>query len=454
MKKLKWLFLLGLLTLLPIESKAITAPQIYSPCLQSSRNSSAQVTYTCIASNVAAGDTIILAFGSGSGAPTFNTQTETFTCPGGSQITVGANTFQMCKVVLASNHATFTLKVTNSSQIEGMFMMPVKGLGAEDTGARVAVNATTGSMTTVATNEWAVYACFGYGNDASPLNSNWSGLWTRAQTTGSQELIATAGYQVISAASTFTVGCNYTNQISNTVVGMAFAQSSPPTSSVYIKQWCTQLQSNSNVGEACNLYNVTSGNKVVWSGLGIANSTITSFDCQASSTCTCPAGTAAVYTGAPASNAFELRICYADLASNFGTYQAGITAGAPGSFNTHQVFGVEVVGLTSGVDTASEAGCTATSCVYTTTNANEWTYGFMTGNISANPLVPSASLIMAASGMSPNYTDASQSMAVAQITTGTSGTLSYTQTGNNAPMISVMSFGPLASSSKRKGQVF
>jgi len=249
---------------------------------------------------------------------------------------------------------------------------------------------------------------------------------------------------------------------------MAFQQSSPPSvPTVAILQACEQ---NTFIGGAsgsggCHLSNVQAGNKVIITQITLGVPGSGTYSSASTETQTYVAGTwgTVTYGG----NAYQSIISYSDLASSHSTFNSDTTyASCPGC-TAISYYAIEVTGLTTGADTGSAAWCSAITCNYTTLSSNEFT--IMTAgnslNTAATPgvtaiptqMTPGNSFLpMAFSYGSTNPQVVGQNMDATKITVSSgSNTGSYSQSGSTSPIMSLLSFGVIATTGNlRHGFIF
>lgn len=452
------LFLAGML--FPRSASANT-PLVVQAAGQEVNNASIYITaYTFHLLNVTSGNTLIWTTAY-VGTLTIDTQTETFTCPAGSQVTSAGETAQKCFVVLASGHSDFQLTYHTSGgvgpQLVGGTLIEVAGLGAEDTGARGATaSATSLSTTTANANEWVDVSCSAYANNISPASGFTTTMWVTAQNVSSNENRIWSGYHIVAGAGTSTSTCTFTSNVDKHVLVLAFQQSSPPAApAVRILQPCIYTAGANTTGADCRLYDTISGSKVILGYIAVANSGLTSLTCTATETCTCHESSDAVYGG----QSYKIGICWVDNTTTHSTFTITISYGGPASFQNASLFGMEVSGLATGEDASSFSSAAATSLTYTTASSSEWTVMFAADDFnSSNAIVAGDSFIQVNTNTRDAYTHVNY-QTMNYKTTASSGSgkpASYTQTGSASPMLAVLSFGPsvLPSVPRHKGQVF
>jgi hypothetical protein len=414
----------------------------------------------CSLGNVSAGHVIIYSGDQLAATLPTITATESFTCPAGAQNVSSLSTIiWTCFVVLASSHTSFTIHVVGTSNLYSTFAAEVQGLGSEDTGARAAANAVSVSSTTAATNEWVYTYCNVFALTLRPTSPNKQILSSYGNTVGGTDGLKSLSEQQIRASSgAFTTACTQTTDGSSAqpqISVLAFAQSSPPAPpAVQILQQCVTMGSDQAAN--CELNNISSITKIVFTFQSLSNGTTATGSCTGDGggvTCLCPANAQInhVYT-----QRYVQGVCSSDPGVAYGVFSIQVGGGATDQF---QITGMEVSGLTSGVDAGSEAAAAATSVSYTTVRNNEWTIcvGSDNGATMTDPQVPGNSfLTIGTNTNNPSggtLITSNRMTNIAKITsTSGSNTCSYTQTSTTNPFIATMSFGAI-SGGRAKSQI-
>ena len=418
-------------------------------------------TWYCNLNNTTSGNTIIVTV-AGDTTTVVPTATESLTCPAGAVQVVSIYRIYTCYVATASGHSAFNISVAASGGTgQGIFMLTaeeIQGLGAIDSSASSGSATTPGSITTSANNEWVHMGCWingtalQAGSPFTQINEAQNSAGTNIWNVTAQTVVGTAGAQ--------SVPCTNTSSFFGGITMVAFAESSPVTPTVHIVQQCTA--SDADPSTACNLYNVSNGNKILYVGsLQYGVPPVVGTTCTTNGggvTCQCPSSSQATGTYAlpQGSTNITTAACYYDLTSNYTTFTVGQTCS---SCTSHSFVAMEVAGLATGVDAPSEAAAAATTVNYTTAQANEWTLCGTAdfGASPANAMVIGNSFLPAGATFYPNNSrgagQLSQITALKKTVSSGSNTCSYTQTGSTNPQIVTFSILPLPSTARSHGAI-
>jgi len=445
---MKWLLLL--LLFLPAGARAVNSPLVLHRCAAAAPDLFV-ATINCVVGNVTAGNTIILDIHYEGGSETI-TSTETFTCPAGSfnNSTISGHVYHLkkCYVVLASNHASFTIQLTAVGSPAASYTLNAReyqGLSTVDgsSGAN-AGNTLSLVVTTANSGEWIDTFCSDFSHSVSAGASMIQMQQTQSNPLDVSQWRGWSGYRIGAGAGNYTVACT-TDTTSNfqQIVGLAFQVGSPPAPPAVLQaQECAGTTANSGSAEQeCTLANVVAGNAVVVGYLRRTASTTP----VCTELCSCPAGAAAnqIYGG----QTYYVQTCYVFLASSHALFSVRLNNAVAWLLAVYEVSGIV------SFDSGSGCAASATSCTYSTVTTNEWTFMFA-ADTHANPMVPGNSF--EPRGYLENVTGALDQAVIGAKTTVSSGTntASYTETGSTTPMISAISFGPSPIGVRHKVQIF
>jgi len=213
---------------------------------------------------------------------------------------------------------------------------------------------------------------------------------------------------------------------------------SPPTPAVDIPQRCTMSGGSDHV-LACDLGPISAGDKIVFGGIQRGPTLITTLAPGATETPTCPAGTFLVHNYS--AQDYDTLICYVDVASSHSVFTASISySGCPGC-RGEEFYAMRVTGASSGSDTAGAAACAATSCAFTTLASGEFAVGISADIRGGNPPIPGNSFNQSGYSISTLDAPQAQGLWMSKIVTGTSDTISFSQSDTTSPMTAVLPFG-------------
>lgn len=424
---------------------AANAPLKTQRCASGSNDSHAVATQSCALSNTTSGNTVVVELSSSSTGASY-TSTETLTCPANA---TNSHSFsepgytQICYVVTASSHASFTVSVTSTGTNHGPMALILKefqGFGSVDSGSASNVAGTSLTVTTANANEYLEVFCRGYSADIAPDTTDGfsQGDGYQAVSSVSQDYKAMSENKITGAAGSYTGACTYTTSGLEQVVALAFQQSSPPlVPSVQIVQSCT-FGGFTSSGMECKLHNTTAGNKIValvtaFNYINLSNGTSTeSF--------TCPSG---AYLSTVYTQTYLAGLCYVDTASSHAAFQSnisGTTAGGGSEALSGTVF--EISGLATGIDSGSEATSASTSVTYTTALNSEFTF-FVALDTSSSFMVGGNSFVQG-SGTNNAFIPlccGNLGFSFYKTTTSSgSNTASYSLTGSSSAIIVTASF--------------
>ena len=459
-------FLLLLLLLCPVWSKAATAPLTIQRCASAADNVGiVTTTLTCVLTNTTAGNKIEV-FAAGSGSVLTFTTTESATCPAGATLHhayITDRVISQCYVDTASSHAVFSISVTISGggldQADQLVAKEVQGLasGADVSGSAAASSFT---LTTTGANEQIDSFCADYVNDLIPGTGFAQDEWVADNQPGTTEYKGMTQHQITTTATGYTTACTFsgTGPVGPLISAIAFAQSSPPpVPAIRIVQSCYTSTTGSQLVNNCVLHGTTSGNKVVAGFIygDTGTSPLPFTDNGSTEATTCPTNAQVNRPVGGVAN-YSIGVCYVDTASSHATF----TFAAHGTSGTHPISAFqwvfEVAGLQTGIDAGSEAAATAITTSYTTSGNNEYTF-FFAGDTSASTMAPGNSFIQAMGGTTATAAHFSQGLSASKTTTSSgSNTASFTLTGTTEPLLATVSFGTpaVAAVGTRHSQVF
>ena len=419
-------------------------------------------------SNVVAGDTVILEANLVTASTFTVTGTETFTCPSQLLVTKNVAGFVhnafICYLVLASNHADFnvTLTVTSgSSARQGILrVFEFAGLGAVDTGSRVAANAFSTSFTTANASEMA----FVFGTDLSdqvtPSGSN--NFYDMLVSTDNAPVVDYRQLTMIqNTAGAGSYTASYTSSNSNAaavdfVVVVAFQVSGgSPQGTIYADQSYHFLYADAGSNtKPAYLYNVTNGSKGVVT-YHIQDNLASTCSVSSGESCFCPNNSFITRT---VTNNYAQGICYVDFTGNHSGYVTFTISPGTSSASFDYIAAYLLIGLGSGIDSGSAASAAAQTVNYTTAFANEQTICLsvdVNGSYPVGLITPGNSFKPMGNGYSDTHnTVFTEGLDMQKLTVSSgSNTCSSTIGASTAAMISVLAFGPSAALSPRHSQI-